>query len=366
MIIGIDAGNLGVTDERLKTGIYNFTRNLLVALSRIDKTNSYLLYSFKPLEQNLLHSLGLNYQNRVVKLSKFWLSFSLSVRILLDKPDVFIGLNQALPLVLPKKSIVFVHDLAYEIYPQKYQDSYLKIKYLTKFATSRAYRIVAVSENTKNDLINKYKISADKIKVIYHGVSSFFKPQNDLKVSPLLKKYKINKPYILYVGSLKKLKNLPNQIKAFSRFQLISKKSFQLILAGSDFWIDNEINHEFNNLPEKTRISMLGFVPLNDLPGLYSGAECLLSASYYEGFGLPVIESLACGTPVVVGNKGAMTEVGGKMVFGCDPDDIEDISANIIRATGSKNTAFRKKAVEYSARFNWTQSAEKLLDIINK
>lgn len=352
MIIGVDAAVLGVFDDRLKVGVYNFAHNLLKVLTHIDKENKYDLYSFSPIPKSILDEFGPNTKNLVLKPQKGWLVFRISLEFLLCKPDIFLGLSQALPFYHPMKSIIYVHDLAFEIYPDFYTDSYQKLSIQTRFAAQNSSKIIAVSKSTKRDLINLYKIKEEKIEVIYHGVENIFKP-----------KTKVNKkenPYFLFVGSYKQGKNIENIIKAFKLFRQETNKSHELILAGSNYWNDLKIS--------KTEgVKIKEFVPERELLELYKNAVGFVFPSFYEGFGMPLLEAMSSGVPVITSNRGSIPEVVGDASLLIAPEDINRLKdAMLTLASDNKlREQLIKKGIIQAQKFSWQKSADQLLNIIN-
>lgn len=166
MKIGVDAAVLATTKNQ--AGNFRLSFNLLKTLSLIDKTNQYILYSFKPIPRQILARFGSNFQNKVLTPIKFWLQIRLSLELLFNKVDVFLGLNQALPLYSGKKSVVFVLDLAFELYPKLFTN-HAKLSWQTKNAVQKADKIIAISKSTKQDLVKMYRMPINKITVVYPG-----------------------------------------------------------------------------------------------------------------------------------------------------------------------------------------------------
>lgn len=385
MIIGVDAGCFGVSDIRLKTGVYHFGFNLLKQLSSIDKKNKYLLYSFFPMSKDTLSEFRDNVQNRVIKPKIGWLNLRLSLEFLFKKPDIFLGLSQALPIYHPLKTIIVVYDLAFERYPECYGKSYHRLSRQTKYAVKNCDKIIAVSDSTKNDIVNLYGIDPDKITVIYHGIPIInrfadFTPQGSPRSagSPLgclrhhkeiiriKKKYHLKDNYFLFVGSLKPIKNIPRLIQAFAIFLGKVKKDYQLVLAGSDYWLDKNISEKIDQLKLKKSIKILGYVADEDLPGLYRNSLSFVSPSLYEGFGIPIIEAMACKTPVITSNTSSMPEITGKSAILVNPENIKDLSGALYQIATDENLRkkLKKEGPKRAGNFSWKKSAKQLLYLI--
>lgn len=365
MIIGVDAGCLGVSDKRLKTGVYRFSLGLLKRLTFFDRKNKYRLYSFTPLSKEVLSQFGNNTNNIVLRPKKGWMSLRVSLEFLLNSPDIFLGLSQALPLYHPHKSIIFVHDLAFEYYPDGYKKSYRRLSRQTKSAARNADKIISVSQSTKNDLIDLYGIEARKIAVIYHGVEPIFFPQPQKVIEKTIKKYLLDTPFFLFVGSLKSIKNIPRLISAYEQFLRKIKTPYKLILAGSNFWFDEKITQTIEKLKLKDKVKIIGYINDEDLPGIYSGATAFVSPSLYEGFGLPHLEALSCGIPVVGSNLSSLPEIIGDAGLLVDPKDTGMISDALFQlATNIRlQKKLKEKALSQAKKFSWEKSAKKLLEL---
>lgn len=368
MIIGVDTGCLSVGDKRLKVGVYQLSFNLLSNLSNLDRSNKYLLYSFSPISQEVLSHFGPNMNNKVLRPRRFWLTTRVSLEFVFKKPDVFLGLGQALPIFHPPKTIVFIYDLAFEYYPNCYLSSFNRLSRQTKYAVCHSDRIVAISNSTKDDLVKLYGVNKKKIEIVYPGVDSIFKPQPSIKIDRIKEKYLLKKPYFLFVGSFKPIKNIPRIIDGFYKFLKQMKKSYQLILVGSDLWLDQEIFKRIKQLRLKEKIVNLGYLPREDLPGIYGGAVAFISPSLYEGFGIPLLEAMACGTPVITSNIGSMPEVVGEAALLIDPNSADDI-AQAMKQVAYHTTVYnmlQKRGLKQAKKFSWSKLARKVLKLIKE
>ena len=367
MIIGVDAGCLSVVDKRLKVGVYQLAFNLLSNLTKIDKANKYLLYSFLPISQKTLLNFGSNVENRVLRPKKFWLTGRISLEFLFKKPDMFLGLGQAIPILHSLKSIVFVYDLAFEYYQNCYPDTFNKLSKQTKYAASHSDKIIAISNSTRDDLIKLYDIPKRKIEVAYPGMDPIFKPQSLKKINEVKEKYHLKKPYFLFVGSLKPIKNIPRIMKGFYEFLKTTNNSYQLVLVGSDFWLDKKITKYIKKMGLEKKIINLGYLQREELPVIYSGATAFISPSLYEGFGIPLLEAMACGTPVITSRVGSIPEVVGDASLFVDPYSLDEIKESFIKITGNKGLrdTLKRKGLERVKKFSWNKFASEVLIAIN-
>lgn len=373
MVVGVDAGCLGINDKRLKVGVYRMSFSLLNHLFRIDKKNFYRLYSFFPIEENLLKLFGRRIENRVLRPVVGWLKIWLPLELRRNPVDVFIGLSQSLPS-LPKKTkgIVFVHDLTFEKNPYWFINSYIKMSSNTKYAVKKADWVIAISQSTKNDLMGIYGVPAKKIAVIYEGCEDRLLKVNynssDLKIK--FASLNISKPYLLFVGTFKQSKNIPNLLRAFSIFlkKRGSQKNFQLVLVGSDYWLDKEISLTLQKLKLEEDVRLLGFVDDDILSMLYKKALMFISPAFNEGFGLTYLEACTFDLPIIASDRGAVKEVLGEAAFYVDPSDPRDIARSIEFVLNNNRVCQEKirLAKQIIKRFSWYKSASQLYEYIMK
>jgi len=359
MEIAVDAGCLGTKDKRLKVGVYQLTFNLLAALGRIDGQNDYWLYSFSPIPNEILSEFGPKMKNIVVGPKIGWNYLSLPLNLAQQKPNVFLGPSQSLPAFLPCPGMVIVHDLAFEIFPEFYPDSRAQLRRVTRRATRQAIRIIAVSQATKKDLIRLYAVPKEKITVFYEGFDNrIFKPKL------------VRRPqnYFLFVGALKKSKNLPGLVKGFKYFLTKSNQDFRLLIVGGDLWLDPEIKKTVNNLGLTNKVSFEGYVDVERLAKLYQEATAFVSPAFYEGFGLTLVEAMACGCPVICGKDGSQPEVVGKAGILIDPQNVKEIGNAMMQV--ADDSYWRQKMVTQGVKraklFSWSRFAQQILDLLKK
>lgn len=363
MIIGVDAGCLGITDDRLKVGVYRMSVNLLSEILKIDKKNFYKLYSFLPIDSKFLKNFGRRVENKVIVPSIGWMKIWLPLELKRNPVDVFLGLSQSLPrLPYKTKGIVFIHDLTFEKYPKWFENSYSKMSANTKVAVKEADRIVSVSKSTKNDLLKQFpNLNKNIIKVIYEGFDSRFKNKSLQNSKKIKEKFEIDNPFFLFVGTLKPSKNIPNIIRAFYKF-IKSGYDYQLVICGSNYWMDSEIN----NLDLENKVKLLGFVSDDVLVYLYSNAELFVSPSFNEGFGLTYLEAAQFNLPIIASNKGSVFEVLGKGAYYVDPSSVEDICQAFEKIVTNKR--LRDKLITLAKKnikkFSWKKSAKQLLHLL--
>jgi glycosyltransferase involved in cell wall biosynthesis len=372
MRIGIDY----TAAVRQIAGIGRYTRGLVNALAKIDRINEYVLFTAggKSSEE-----WPANFKCRSVPLSDrifaiVWhrLRLPIWVEAFIGRVDVFHSPDFLIPPVRKAKTIVTVHDLSFIRLPEC-ADANLRI-YLEKAvprSVERADLVLADSENTKDDLVELLGVPRSKVKVIYPGVDERFRPLKDeLALNDVRKRYELPSRFILSLGTLEPRKNLTRLIEAFSLLSLLSPFPFpfsplSLVIAGGKGWLYEDIFRKVEELGLGERVVFTGFVSDADLPVIYNLAELFVFPSLYEGFGLPVLEAMACGTPVVTSNSSSLPEVVGEAGLMVDPMDVEGLAEAMWRALSDHPLRERmiRSGMRRARGFTWEKSAEELLSL---
>ncbi len=297
--------------------------------------------------------------------------FKLPGQLRKEKCDVIHFPHFNVPLFYRKPFTVTIHDLTLSLFAgRKMKKWHHKLAYnLTiKSATKRAKKIIAVSRHTKKDIVKHLYIPEEKIQVVYNGVDPKFKLIRDLdKLTPTLKKYKIEKPFLLYTGVWRSHKNLPRLIEAFGILKREKRLDIQLVITGKPDPLHPEVKETVKNLQLQEDVIFPGVVSEEELIHLYNAASIFVFPSLYEGFGLPVIEAMSCGTPVAASNKSSIPEVCGKdnAVF-FNPKSTREIAESITMLY--KNVDLQVSLIERGLRraseFSWRKAAEESFEII--
>lgn len=297
--------------------------------------------------------------------------FKLPGQLRKEKCDVIHFPHFNVPLFYRKPFTVTIHDLTLSLFAgRKMKKWHHKLAYnLTiKSATKRAKKIIAVSRHTKKDIVKHLYIPEEKIQVVYNGVDPKFKLIRDLdKLTPTLKKYKIEKPFLLYTGVWRSHKNLPRLIEAFGILKREKRLDIQLVITGKPDPLHPEVKETVKNLQLQEDVIFPGVVSEEELIHLYNAASIFVFPSLYEGFGLPVIEAMSCGTPVAASNKSSIPEVCGKdnAVF-FNPKSTQEIAESITMLY--KNVDLQVSLIERGLRraseFSWRKAAEESFEII--
>jgi len=346
-------------------GIHVYTKQLLKALSKVDKKNEYIVIrsesknEFEGVEEVVVPYLSFPGY-------RFWRLFFQLPKILVNKGvDIVVEPAHFGPFNLPKsiKRITVIHDMTVFLYPELhvFLSQYLQRKLFPRIL-KKSNHIITNSSNTTDDVVKYFPFVKNKISSILLGKDKSFKPRSDKNI---LENYSVEQPYILFVGTLEPRKNIPVLIEAFDEFKQKTGMAHQLVLIGKKGWKSKDIFKAINGSPFVTDIVSLGYVPKEDLPIIYSMAEVFVYPSIYEGFGLPILEAMACGTPVITSKTSSMPEVGGSAVMYADPNSSAEIAKKIISLCSSSEMRekFSKLGLTQSAQFSWEKSAKENIKI---
>lgn len=369
MRIGIDARPLAASSG----GIRRVTRCLVQALEQIDSRNDYFLYASRDFD---LPFKNPRWQKRLAHYhvpGTLWLQSWGRRMIRQEGLDLFLGTAQFLPLGLPSVlgKLLIVHDLVWKLFPETVAIRNLVIQRVySKHSVEAADLIIAVSESTKRDLQKFWGTKAEKIRVIHNGVSPDFYPHDPKSAANYLAgKYGTTRNYICAVGTLEPRKNLVRLIEAFAILKRRNGFPCQLVIAGPKGWGNLRLQKkaEASGLTERD-LRFLGFVPDPDLPLLYSGASAFVFPSLYEGFGLPLLEAMACGTPVACSNRSSLPEIGADAVLYFNPESAEEIAGVVekILIDPALRQRLIQRGLERVRLFSWDSCAKSILSALNE
>jgi len=363
MLIGIDASR-AVTD--LRTGTENYSLYLIRALLEEDSQHRYRLYASRtPADDLFPHCDRVEW--RVMPFPRLWTHLRLSAEMMLRPPDLLFVPAHVLPIIHPKRSVVTIHDLGYLKYPETHaRFSRYYLDWSTRFNAGHACRIVVDSRATQADLTAYYGISPDKMVVAYPSATEDLTPIRDpARLEAVRSRYNAGRHYFLYVGTLHPRKNLGTLVRAFAGLTARGAvgPDVKLILAGKRGWLYDQIAHQVQEAAQGNRIVLPGYVPSEDLGALLSGAIAFVLPSRYEGFGLPILEAMACETPVICSNASSLPEVAGDAAMLIDPDDVEGLAQAMARLY--REPELRRELVargqERVSEFSWRRCARAVL-----
>lgn len=365
MIIGYDGSRISVAQ---RTGTEQYSYLLLKHLVGLEDEHRYRVYTREWIDDPVFKSPKV--EQRVISWSRLWTQGGLAWELWRSKPDVLFIPAHTLPVLRPFgiKSVVTIHDLGYEWLPQYHQFPHkLYLNKSTEFAARFATRLIAVSEFTRQDLVTKLKTPVAKIDMVYEGVDlADMQPVGRGKIATVLQKYKIDRPYLLFVGTVQPRKNLVRLVEAFAKSGKADE--MDLVIAGGRGWMSDEIYEAPAVFGVEQSVKFLGYIDEEDKAALYSGARATVLVSLFEGFGLPMIESMACQTPVLSANSSSLSEVVGEAGVLVNPESVEDIAAGIIKVT--EDEALRRRLVteglEQIKKFDWQRAAQETVAVFEK
>jgi len=401
MIIGIDASRANLSR---KTGTEWYSFYLIKNMAKIDKENKYILYLNKPASPELKLAVKDN-PNFVFKYLKwpfhsFWTLGRLTLEMIWRRPDVLFIPAHTMPLIYARKTINTIHDIAFTRDNSLYRPAGVKtdgplskrlieiliyiftlgkyhsesLDYLdwsTKFALKKAKKIITVSNFTKNEILNVYpKTKASKLKVVHNGYNDdLYRVINDeAKVKAVLEKHDIEQPYFLYVGRIEKKKNTPALIEALAilRYSHPEIKE-KLVLIGDASYGYDEVKYVIEQFNLNNEVIMPGWVDEADLPYIFNGASAFIFPSKHEGFGIPILQAMACGLPTAVSNIPVFREVAGEAVLYFNHNDSRAISeamANLVTDENLK-ASLKSRGLNWVKNFSWEKCAHETLKEIN-
>ncbi len=372
MRIGVDY----TSAARQSAGIGRFTRELIRAALALDTDNEYrlLVAGRQPIAEAHLPppSRGCRLVQTPVSernLVRLWhrLQVPLPVEVFLGRLDIFHSPDFVLPPVARAVKVLTIHDLSFLRVPEC-ADPRLRwyLGQVVPRSVRRADFLLADSQSTRHDLIELLGVPPDRVQVIYGGVDARFAPVEDEETLRRVRdRYARGRPYILAVGTLEPRKNYPTLIRAFARAREEARLPHVLVIVGRKGWVYDPIFAAVDDLKLRDEVLFPGFVPDEELPALYSAADVLVTPSFYEGFGLPALEAMACGAPVIVSDVSSLPEVVGDAGVRIDPRDEAGLADALLRVIqdSALRAALRAAGLERARQFTWEGAARELLSV---
>lgn len=371
--IGIDASRANY-EKRTGTEWYAF--NLIQELkSVIPQEHRVILYSTSPLRDGL-EKLPPNWESRVLGWppKRLWTQLRLSWEMLRRPPDLLFVPVHAMPVILPRRSVTTLHDVAFVSTPQAYTifENWYQ-RFAVRFAAKHADAVLTVSEFSKKEIVRHFPVKPEKITVTHLGFDAGqCRPIDDEgALADCLKRYDITRPYFLFVGRLETKKNLGGLLRAFRAYHELrgpGHDEHRLVLVGKRGYGYEQAMLALKGSEAEWHVKETGYVCDEDMRYLYGGAEALVFPSWYEGFGLPVIEAFACGTPVIASRTTSIPEVAGSAALLIDPSKPEEIAEAMKRIVREPTLRqeLKDKGLARSKAFSWRNTAIKTWDALQK
>jgi glycosyltransferase involved in cell wall biosynthesis len=367
--IAIDAHSVGAE----LGGNESYAVNLIEGLARIDQTNLYTLYVTKPAAIERFADRWPNFEVRRTlphtPLVRIPLTLSRELR---RHPVDLLHVQYTAPPFAPCPIVTTIHDLAFEHLPETFnRRSWMQMRLTVRRTARRAAHIITVSDYSRDDIIRTYKLPPERITVTPEAAAESFSPvTNETELKRIRETYGIQKNYVLSLSSIQPRKNLVRLIEAYSCLRAVRPegKLPQLVLVGKRGWLEHETFRAAERSALGKEILFTGYVPERDLAALYSGAICFVYPSYFEGFGLPVVEAMQCGVPVIVGNQTSLPEVVGDAGLMFDPFDTQALvnALTVVLENSEYRAALSTKGLERSRRFNWQNTALMTLEVYER
>lgn len=425
MIIGIDASRANRTH---RSGTEWYSYYLIKYFAQLDKENQYILYSDKPLSANLADLTTLdfvfqdknfapaydkdgyqvikspynNFKAKILKwpFSYFWTLGRLSMRMIFNGPDVLFVPSHGIPLFHPRKTVNTIHDVAFKreaslyegnkLGPEKGRGSRMMnffvrlltlgkyganstdyLDWSTDYSLKHSNKIITVSNFTKSEILKVYSCEEKKISVVHNGFNDrlYKKITDKNKIAEVLKKYGLEQSYILYVGRLEKKKNIPRLIEAFASFKRHDKNfSEKLVLIGDASFGFDEIKYIIHEFGLQNDVIMPGWASEEDIRYIFNGANAYILPSLHEGFGITLLQAMACGVPVIASDIPVLREVAGEAALFFNPLDREDIVKAMERVVIDQvlREDLIAKGLQRAKEFSWEKCAQETLEILLK
>ncbi|MBI3103823.1 glycosyltransferase family 4 protein [Candidatus Daviesbacteria bacterium] len=343
---------------------------LLKQFEDLDHENDYtILLPSPPLGDLPKERVGWKY--KILRPKKLWTRIALPLALYLskNKPDVFFSPTHYIPRFSPVKRVCTIFDLSFLHFPETFTKKDLwQLKNWTQFSVENVEHIITISDSSKKDIVATYGVDNNKVTVAYPGFNEeiFHLVDDQAKTDKVFKKYKMKDPYIIYIGTVQPRKNIVRLVETVSRVE-----DLKLVIVGKmegegrGGWMYTESLNAPKKFEIEGRVKFLGFVPTEDLPFLLSGAKAFILPSLWEGFGIPVLEAMACGVPVLVSNVSSLPEVVGEVGLTFDPYSIDQIeqAIRIVLTDRKLRQKLSKAGLIQAQKFSWDKMAKTVLKV---
>jgi glycosyltransferase involved in cell wall biosynthesis len=358
--------NIGIEAERAnhasKTGVEHYAQQLILHLARLNTGDNFTLY-LRTQPQEWFSVLPSNFKVKVIPFPKFWTQVRLSWEMLWHAPDLLFIPASALPLFHPRRSVVTIHDTAWVNYPEAFTPFMRRyLHWSTKFAVRSAFRVIAVSEATRQDLIKYYKVAPEKVAVVPHGYE--VPPAINENVLSAEVAAKLPEKYVLFLSTLQPRKNVIGLIEAFAEMKRENPElPHKLVIVGKPGWKFGPILEKIEQ--HRDIVIYLNHISDSDRWPVYRKADLFVHPSFYEGFGMWLLEAFACGTPAAVSNISSLPEVGGDAALYFDPHNRNEIKNTMLKiltnpALAAELVARGRQRVQL---YSWERCAKETMNV---
>ena len=381
MHIGLNAHLLSLTETYRGAGINWYIRNLLTHLPRVDCDNRYTAF----IGDGRFTSPGLALKLSRLPTSRpvvriFWEQVVQPFALQKERIDLLHALAFVTPLLSPCPAVVTIYDLSFLLYPERFKRfKRFYLGFFPRLSARRARRIIAISESTKRDVVRLLGVPPEKVEVVYCGIDEAFRPLAEDQVAAFRSKRGLPERFILFVGTIEPRKNLTTLLEAYAVFrrdvrdqEIGNRKSkienLHLVIGGAKGWFYQDVFARVEELGLEGQVMFPGYIPVSELPLWYNAAELFVYPSLYEGFGLPPLEAMACGTPVVAANTSSLPEVVGEAGLTVDPWDVEGLAEAMRRALDDEalRQEMRERGLQRAKGFSWTKTAQETVQVYRR
>jgi len=368
MLIGIDG--LPLTSRR--TGVGHYTFELAHALALIAPDEQFSLISQSPFHATVLAEiktaplLNLGLKNPATTLiSRRWWAIGLPLYLKRAGIDLFHGTNYDVPLWNKRRNIITVHDLSIFSHPEKHKDDIgRRARRRLPIMIRSTARIITPTESVKREIVERFGTEPDKITVIPEAARQAFRPAHLNETAETRRRLDIKNDFILFVGTIEPRKNLSTLVRAFAQVTRRTSRQLQLVIAGGQGWLMDDFHLLINEAGIRDFVRMTGYLDDEDLRALYSSCKVFVYPSLYEGFGLPPLEAMACGAPVIASRISALSETLEDSALFIDPTDVEAVAKTIVDLLENEEQRIRlaSRGLKHAARFSWEKTARLTLE----
>lgn len=298
-----------------------------------------------------------------------WFQWSLPALINKIKPDVFVSPDGYTSTAIKVPNLLVIHDLAFEHFADHHPTLVRKfLQYYSPKYAKNATRIATVSEYSRQDIAQRYGVDPMKIDKVYNGVNNAYKPISAENAQATRNKYTQGQPYFMYAGSINPRKNVVRLLLAFDEYKKTTNAPDKLLLVGAKGWKTGDVHQTLNSLEFKADVIQTGHMGLEQLVPIVASAKCMLYVSLFEGFGIPIVEAMRCGVPVVTSNTSSMPEVAADAALIVDPSHTDSITDAMVKLHNNPELAkeLGQKGLERSKAFSWDNAAADLWASIEK
>jgi glycosyltransferase involved in cell wall biosynthesis len=350
-------------------GIGTYLRNILIELSRLDRDTEYVVLC-RPDDVESGEVLGRNFRMVTETAAPYSIGEQFRIPLALAREGVRLvhEPHYVLPPLIQCRSVVTIHDCIHLMFPQYLPSklAYVYAKGSMWSATRKADRILTVSEASKRDILRFFGVRPEKVVVVPNAIDErFLEPANPERMDLVRQRYQLDHPFVLYVGNIKPHKNIERLIDAFGRARKHGPDNLKLIIIGDEISKYPALRQSVHKHKLDKHVRFLGFQPMETLAAFYRQARAFVFPSLYEGFGLPPLEAMACGAPVVTSNVSSLPEVAGGAALLVDPYDEDSIAEGIVQAVGDETLRadLIRRGHERARSFSWPQSVKKIHQI---